>query len=156
MLSRPARCRRAACAAAMLAGLGLAGMRAQTAAGNGPLYVALLHPLAGASSSTANGTATIQLSADGSSASVDVFFANLSSEEIISHLTVGGTGSAGTFVFGLGTGQITNKAWSFAPTGNFSAAGQQSALSSGNLYVEIDTDNFPSGELGGQFLLGTG
>ncbi|HVW22569.1 MAG TPA: DUF1800 family protein [Opitutaceae bacterium] len=156
MLSIPAPLRLAAVAAALLAEPGIPGMRAQAAAGGGPLYVALLHPLAGASSSTANGTATIQLSADGSSASVDVFFANLSSEEITAHLTVGGTGGAGTFVFGLGSGQVTNKPWTFAPTGNFATASLQSALASGNLYVEIDTDSFPSGELGGQFLLGTG
>lgn len=143
----------AACAGAFLAA-GLA--RAQSAAGSGPLYVATLQPLPGAANSRASGTATIQLSADGSTALVYVLFSNLTSEEVTAHLTVGGTGSNGTPVFGLGTGQVAAQLWNFAPAGAFSTAAEQSALSSGSLYVEIDTVDYPGGELGGQFLAGTG
>jgi uncharacterized protein (DUF1800 family) len=141
----------------LLAGLGLAPsfLTAQSSP-NGALYLANLGPLPGATGS-ANGTATIQVSADGTSANVDVLFSNLSSEEIVAHLTAGGTGSKGTFVFALGTGQVTDKLWTFTPTGLYTtSASLIAALTSGNLYVEIDTASFPSGELGGQFLLGSG
>jgi uncharacterized protein (DUF1800 family) len=130
-------------------------LHAQTAP-DGALYLANLTPLPGASASSATGTATIQVSSDGSSATVDVLFSNLSSEEVVAHLTVGGTGSSGTFVFALGTGQVTDKLWTFTPTGNFTSASLLAALASGELYVEIDTTNYSSGELGGKFLLGSG
>ncbi len=141
----------------LLLSLGLSPgfLHAQTAP-DGALYLANLTPLAGASASSATGTATIQVSSDGSSATVDVLFSNLSSEEVTAHLTVGGTGSTGTFVFGLGTGQITDKLWTFTPTGNFTSASLLAALASGELYVEIDTTTYSSGELGGKFLLGSG
>jgi uncharacterized protein (DUF1800 family) len=130
-------------------------LRAQTPP-DGALYLANLEPLPGAKSSSASGTATIQVSADGTSATVFVLFSNLSSEEVTAHLTVGGTGTSGTFVFGLGTGQVTDKLWTFTPTGNYTSASLLSALASGDLYVEIDTTNYSSGELGGKFLLGSG
>src|SRR5580698_2255016 len=143
--------------ALVLLGLGSSPvfLHAQTAP-DGALYLANLTPLAGASASSATGTATIQVSADGTSATVDVLFSNLTSEEVVAHLTVGGTGSNGTFVFALGTGQISDLLWTFTPAGSFSSASLISAPQSGNLYVEIDTTTYPSGELGGKFLLGTG
>ncbi len=147
---------RLSCALFLWLGLATAvGLRAQGAS-PGTLYVANLRPLAGASASSASGTATILLSADGSNANIDVVFDNLTSEEITAHLAIGGTGSAGTFVFALSTGQVTNKLWTFAPTGTFSSAAMISALKSGTLFVEIDTTNYPAGELGGPFLLGSG
>src|SRR5580698_5475877 len=143
--------------ALVLLGLGSSPvfLHAQTAP-DGALYLANLTPLAGASASSATGTATIQVSSDGTSATVDVFFSNLSSEEVVAHLTVGGTGSNGTFVFALGTGQVTDKLWTFTPTGNFTSASLLAALADGELYVEIDTTTYSSGELGGKFLLGSG
>jgi uncharacterized protein (DUF1800 family) len=122
----------------------------------GTLYVANLRPLPGATTSSASGTATILLSPGNANAIVDVVFDNLTSEEITAHLAVGGTGANGTFVFGLGTGQVTDLIWTFAPAGSFSSAALLAALQNGTLYVEIDTGTYPSGELGGQFLLGTG
>ena len=130
-------------------------LRAQTPAPS-TLYIANLGPLPGANASSASGTATIQLSSDGTTANVDVVFSNLSSEEITAHLKVGGVGNTGTFVFALGSGQVTDKLWAFTPAGSFSSASQVAALTSGNLYVEIDTTTYPSGELGGQFLKGSG
>jgi uncharacterized protein (DUF1800 family) len=144
--------------ALLLLGLGLAPglLRAQTSP-DGDLYLANLGPLPGVSGSSANGTATIQVSSDGTSATVDVLFSNLSSEEVTAHLKVGGVGNTGTLVFALGNGQVVDKLWTFTPTGLYTTpASLVAALTSGNLWVEIDTASFPSGELGGQFLLGSG
>jgi uncharacterized protein (DUF1800 family) len=137
-----------------LSWLTLPPLRGQTYSGD--LYIAVLQPLPGATASRASGTATIQLSSDGSSANVDVLFSNLTSEEVTAHLKVGGVGNQGTFVFALGSGQVEGKSWTFTPTGTYTTASLQQALSSGNLYVEIDTTTYPAGELGGQYLLGTG
>lgn len=140
----------------LLLGLAAPGALLAQVTSSGTLYVANLRPIPGASASTSSGTATILLSADNSTAIVDVLFSNLTSEEITAHLTVGGTGNNGTFVFGLGTGQITDKLWTFTPTGTFSSAALLAALQNGTLYVEIDTATYPLGELGGQFVLGSG
>jgi hypothetical protein len=118
--------------------------------------VANLRPLPGAVTSTAAGTATILLSPDNSSAIVDVVFDNLTSQEVTAHLAIGGTGANGTFVFALNTGQVTDKIWTFTPAGSFTSASMVAALKSGSLFVEIDTTTYASGELGGQFLLGSG
>src|ERR1700722_8701469 len=123
---------------------------------SGTLYVANLGPLPGATTSTSAATATILLSPGNANGLVSVVFDNLTSEEVTAHLTVGGTGSNGTFVFALATGQVSDLIWTFTPAGSFSSAALLSALQSGNLYVEIDTTTYPSGELGGKVLLGTG
>jgi len=139
----------------LLLALGTAAvLHAQSSSGT--LYIANLRPLPGATTSTSAGTATILLSPGNANAIVDVTFDNLTSEEVTAHLTVGGTGAAGTYVFALGTGQVTDAIWSFAPTGSFSSSALLAALQSGNLYVEIDTTTYTSGELGGQFLVGSG
>jgi uncharacterized protein (DUF1800 family) len=127
-------------------------LRAQSSSS---LYIANLWPLPGASTSTASGTATLALNADGT-ALIDVNFSNLTSEEVTAHLKVGGVGNTGTFVFGLPSGQVLDSLWTFAPVGGFTGASLLSALESGNLYVEIDTSTYPSGELGGQFVLSSG
>jgi uncharacterized protein (DUF1800 family) len=130
-----------------------ASLQAQSA---GALYIANLRPEAGAVNSTASGTATLMLSPDGSTATVDILFSGLSSEETEAHLKVGSATGGNNIVVDYSSGQVIDKSWSFTPTGNFSTAAIQAALTSGNLYVEVDTTDYPSGELAGQFIFGSG
>lgn len=129
---------------------------------NGPgaaptLYVANLAPASGATSSTASGTATIYLAADGSSATINISFSNLSSGEQAPHLTLGAPGSSSNFVFNLSyPGQVVNDVWTFTATGGFSSSDMIGALKAGNIYVEIGSANYPAGELVGQFIAGSG
>jgi uncharacterized protein (DUF1800 family) len=120
------------------------------------LYIAQLRPTSGASASTGSGVATILISADGSLASVSVAYSNLTSDEVVAHLAIGGDMNNGTYVLNLPNGQVSNLAWTPTAAGAYSAAQVVSALQSGNLYVEIDTASYPSGELGGQFITGAG
>ena len=120
------------------------------------LYAASLRPYAGASDSTASGTATILLSADGSVASVNVSFSNLTSQEVVAHLKVGGSGQDGPYVFNLPYGQANGAQWTFTPTGQFSAADLIAALKAGNIYVGIDSAQYPNGEVRGNFIQSTG
>jgi len=120
------------------------------------LYIAQLRPTANASGSTGTGVATILLSANGSLASVTVSFSNLSSGEVVAHLAIGGDMNNGTYVLNLPQGQVNNLQWTPTAVGQYSAAQVISALTSGNLFVEIDSAQFPSGELGGQFITGNG
>ena len=121
------------------------------------LYVANLRPAAGATGSTASGTATIYLSPNGSSATINISFSNLTSAEQAPHLTVGVPGTSANFVFGLNyPGQVVNQVWPITATGTYSAAQLLAALQAGNLYVEIGSQNYPAAELTGQFLQGSG
>ena len=120
------------------------------------LYTATLRPAGGAGSSTASGTATILLNPDHTMALVNVSFANLSSTEIVAHLDIGTPGSTSTYVFNLSQGQVSDQEWTFAPAGPYSSSALVSALQSGNIYVEIDSANYPAGELTGSLTLAAG
>ena len=122
----------------------------------GTFYVANLRPTAGAAVSTGSGTATIVLAPNGSSASVNLSYSDLTSEEGMPHLVVGVPGGSGTFVLALPYGQFTQQTWTLAPTGAYSAAALLAALQSGNVFFEIDSADYPSGELEGSFTLSNG
>ncbi|MDB6168538.1 MAG: hypothetical protein JWM88_1402 [Verrucomicrobia bacterium] len=117
------------------------------------LYVANVRPLDSAGSSTASGTATIIVNAAGTFAQVSLSFSNLSSAEVVAHLQIGTTGD---YVFNLPSGQVSAATWTFSPTGVYSSADLFNALKSGNLYVGIDTANYPTGEARGTFVAGAG
>ncbi len=123
----------------------------------GTLYVATLSPAPGAANSTASGTATILLNSNGTSGIVNVSYANLTSAEQAPHLTIGAPGGSSNFVFDLAyPGQVVNQIWTFVPTGVDSAAQLLAALKTGDIYVEIGSQNYPAGELTGQFVEVTG
>jgi len=117
------------------------------------LYVASVRPTSSALSSTASGTATILVNATGTFAQVSLAFSNLSSTEVVAHLQIGTTGD---YVLNLPAGQFNLLTWSFTPTGIYSAADLFNALKAGNLYVGIDTANYPTGEARGTFVLASG
>jgi uncharacterized protein (DUF1800 family) len=117
------------------------------------LYVATLRPASGVTGSTASGTATVLLSASGTLATVNATFSNLSSSEVSAHLRIS---PSGDFVFNLPRGQVTTVQWTFAPTGLYSSTDLLNALKAGNIYVGIDTTNYPNGEVSGTFVLGAG
>ena len=117
------------------------------------LYVATLRPASGATGSTSSGTATILLASSGTVAGINVSFSNLSSAEVTAHLVLGPNQD---FVFNLAPGQVSGTLWNFTPTGNYSSADLLNALKTGNLSVRIDTANYPSGEVTGSFILGSG
>jgi uncharacterized protein (DUF1800 family) len=117
------------------------------------LYVANLRPEPGATGSTSSGTATILVSNSGTLASVNVTFSNLSSAQVSAHLRVAPTGD---YLIGLPSGQVSGAQWTFSPVGPYSSADLLNALKSGNVYVGIDTANYPQGEVRGTFLQGAG
>ncbi len=116
------------------------------------LYISNIRPVPSAAGSTGSGIATVLLSADGSLASVSLSFGNLTSGEVVAHLAIGGDTNNGTYVLTLPDGQVTSLPWTPAPTGTYSSLQVAEAVLSGNLYVEIDSANYPGGELGGQFI----
>ena len=118
------------------------------------LYLASVRPTTTAvGGSTASGTATILLSSSGTLAAVNVSFSNLSSTQITAHLTIG---ASEDYVFNLPQGQVTGAQWNFVPTGLYSVADLVAAIKSGNISVRIDTAKYPTGEVKGTFIQGTG
>ncbi|MES2694992.1 MAG: DUF1800 family protein [Verrucomicrobiota bacterium] len=122
----------------------------------GTLYVATLRPAPGAIGSAASGLATIVLSASGTIATVDVSFSNLSSPQTVAYLYLGTGAVAGESIRNLGTGQVTGAQWTIQPTANFTSAQILDALRSGQIYVSLETSQYPGGELRGAFLAAIG
>jgi uncharacterized protein (DUF1800 family) len=120
------------------------------------LYIAQIRPTSGASGSTGSGTATILISSDGTQASISVTYSNLSSDEVVAHLSIGGDTNNGTYVLTLPDGQVMNLPWTPTSSGVYSASQIVAALEAGNLFVEIDSAQYPGGELGGLFTASTG
>ena len=133
-------------------GVGAADRAAVTIfANSGSLYVSTLRALPNATTSTAYGTATVQLAPDERSAFVNVSFSNLSSPEVVAHLAIDGN-----YVFSLPAGQVANAFWDFAPVGTYTRDDLIAALKAGKVTVSIDTAMFPAGELGGGFVRSSG
>ncbi len=121
--------------------------------GSATLYVASIRPETTATGSTASGTATILLSSDNSVASVTVNVTNLSSTVTSAHLRIS---PSGDFVFNLPYASSGSAQWTFTPTGNYTTATLIEALKKGSIYVGIDTGKYPTGEVKGSFIQGTG
>ncbi len=117
------------------------------------LYVASIRPEGTATNSTASGTATILLSSDGTLAAVSVNVSNLSSPVTSAHLRIG---PSGDFVFTLPYAASGNAQWLFLPTASYTSAQLLTALKTGNIFVGIDTAQYPTGEVRGSFIVGTG
>ena len=117
------------------------------------LFVASIRPEAAATTSTASGTATILLSADGTLAAVNINVSNLSSAVTSAHLRIG---PSGDFVFTLPYAATGSAQWLFAPVGNHTSTQLREALRTGNIYVGIDTARYPQGEVRGTFVQGAG
>ena len=120
------------------------------------LYVTTLRPPAVAASSTASGTATILLSPDNSYASVSLSFSNLSSDQTVAYVRLGNPGEVGVELVRLPAGQVEGANLAITAKGALSASDVLQALRDGRVFVSLETTNFPSGELRGAFLLGSG
>jgi uncharacterized protein (DUF1800 family) len=122
----------------------------------GTLYVATLRPASNAAGSAASGLATIVLSANGTVATVNVSFSNLSSGQTGAHLFLGNSTSAGDYLLNLPIGQVSGAQWDIVPTATATSAQIIDALRNGLIYVGLDTANYPAGELRGAFLSAVG
>ena len=63
---------------------------------------------------------------------------------------------SGDFVFNLPYASSGSAQWTFTPTGTYTTAALIEALKRGNIYVGIDTANYPTGEASGTFLQASG
>jgi uncharacterized protein (DUF1800 family) len=122
----------------------------------GTLYIASLRAPGSAATSTAYGTATIQLSSDNTFGLVSLAFSNLSSPQTAVYLRLGNPGEVGTEILRLQTGQVTGQKWFFTDGSTYKAADLVAALKSGRIFLSLETAQFPSGELMGTFIQSSG
>jgi uncharacterized repeat protein (TIGR01451 family) len=95
--------------------------------------------------STATGTAVLQLAPDETTARLSLNFAGLSSPQSDAHIHGPAmTGSNAGVLFPLPLGQVNDFQISLTPQ-------QVADLKNGLLYVNVHTNNFPNGEIRGQF-----
>ncbi len=120
------------------------------------LYVAILRPASTATNSAASGLATVVLSGSNTVATVNVSFSNLSAGQVGAHLFLGNSTSAGDYVLNLPMGQVSGVQWNIQATATYTAQQILDALRSGQIYVGLDSGNYPAGELRGSFLTAVG
>ena len=124
--------------------------------GTGTLYYSNLRTSPGAVGSTAYGSATIQLSSDETTISTTLTYSNLSSGETDAHLFMQDGTTTGIYLFKLPAGSPASTNWVIKPTGGYTVAQIVAALKAGNVYLELDTVNYPSGELSASFIPANG
>jgi uncharacterized protein (DUF1800 family) len=118
------------------------------------LYVAQLRPQ-GTVSTQGSGTSTLRLAADGKSAIVNFSYSNLSGPITSMHIHA----ADGTILFDLdeATPQPDGSLiWIIAPVGSFSAADILNLIKTGQVYLNLHTALYPTGEIKGFFNVSTG
>ena len=115
------------------------------------LFLASLRTPAGASASTASGSASIQLGSDERIALVSASFSALTSPQTLAYLRLGSPGEVGVDLFKLPVGQVAGQAWVITDSGALSAGDIVKALKEGRVFLSIDTSAYPGGELRGTF-----
>ena len=121
----------------------------------GELFLGNMRPGAGVVS-TAFGSISIQLAADGSTSLINMSFAGLTSPQTVAYLRMGIPGDNGPDLLRLANGQVVNERWDFNATGGLTSAELVQALREGRIYVTIETANFPTGEIASSLILNTG
>lgn len=121
----------------------------------GELYVGNLRTLEGVVSA-AYGSISIQIAADGSTSLVNVSFAGLTSPQTVAYLRLGTPGDNGPYLFRLPNGQVVNERWDFSASGDYTKEQMIEALRQGEIYLSIETANYPTGEIAGGLLRHSG
>ncbi len=122
----------------------------------GTLFIAALRPPAGATATTAFGTATIQLSSDNRFAVVSMVFSSLSSPETVAYLRFGNGAEVGAELLRLPNGQVNGVSWIFTGSGALTVNDIVQGLKDGRIFISIESANFPTGELRGTFIQTSG
>jgi len=123
---------------------------------SGGLYVASLRVPFFSTGSTASGSASLQMSPDGTYGTVNVNFFGLSSPQTVAYIRLGDKNQVGVEMVRLPNGQVTGLRWTFRASGNLSVADILAALQDGRIFVSVQTELLPTGELVGSFVRSTG
>jgi uncharacterized protein (DUF1800 family) len=118
------------------------------------LYVAQLRPQ-GSSTSLGSGTASLRLAADGKSAIFAFDYSNLTGPITSMHIHF----ADGTILFDVDAAipqPDGTYIWVFTPVGSMTVADIVNAIRSGQIYFNIHTALYPTGEIKGFFNLSTG
>lgn len=123
--------------------------------GQGTLYVANLQPPSGVKSS-GSGSASVLLTPDERGLVLNLNFSGLTSAETSAYLRLSNAGEDGLYLVRFPQGSPSTREWIIQPSGGLSVADIVAALKAGKVYVSLGSENFPSGELRGTFLVSNG
>ncbi|MCC6355177.1 MAG: DUF1800 family protein [Verrucomicrobiae bacterium] len=128
---------------------------ATTDPANSRLFVAYLTPVAGAQSS-ASGIATVRLQGDNAVGLVNITFSGLTSPQSSTQIRIKNP-ITGPDIESVPRGQVTDHAWDVTAA-QFLVTDQAvlDALLAGQLYLQINTGDYPDGEIRGDFVAATG
>ena len=118
------------------------------------LYLSQMRPQ-GAATSQGSGTATLRVAADGHSAILAFAYSNLTGPITSMHLHA----ADGTILFDIDEAEPQPDGtliWVFEPVGVWSVADILNMIQSGQVYINLHTALYPSGEIKGFFNLSTG
>lgn len=122
--------------------------------GTATLFTAALSPEAGVTSS-GSGSATLQLSADQTYATLRFSYSNLTSPKVSEHIHgPADPGVSAGILFDIDTtGPQADGSyrWTIVQSGNTTVAQQLAAIQGGRVYLNIHSAQYPNGELRGQF-----
>ena len=123
----------------------------------GSLFISSLRPSSAAVNSVAYGNSSIQLSSDETFALVSLSFSALSSPQTVTYLRLGNAGDSGAAqLFRIPNGQANAVRWNIRDTGGHTAAEIIKALKEGRIFVSIESADYPTGELAGAYVKGSG
>jgi uncharacterized protein (DUF1800 family) len=101
---------------------------------------------------SATGTATVILSPDETAALVSLHWTGLSSPESAAHIhapAAPGNNAGVVLDLDMPPGEISNMLWVFQPSGGLTVQGLIDALKGGQMYANVHSANFPTGEIRG-------
>lgn len=117
---------------------------------NAKVFIGIFGPQDGAIT-TAGGSLSLVLQGDNNSALITYSFYDLTSTQTDQHIHLFPSGAVIKDI--EPTGDVTNYSWNLAPGGIFTTRQQLlDALFDGELYLNIHTSNYPSGEISASFL----
>ena len=118
------------------------------------LYFANMVPASGVTS-TASGSATLQLAADETHAVLNLDYTNLGSGFTAAHIHgPANPGQSGGILFDIDTATPQpdgSFVWTFTQVGTYSPSDIVGFIKAGSTYVNVHTANYPNGEIRGQF-----
>jgi len=119
------------------------------------LYLAALRPPSGLASG-AWGSAALRATGNGLASRVSLSYSALLGPAAGSEFFISASGASGPAVLGLPAGQVSARAWDFAPAAGQSRETILAALREGRLWVRVLSSAAPGGELFGRLLPATG
>jgi len=114
------------------------------------VFLANLRPERGAVTA-ASGHSILRLAANGTYWHVDMAFGGLTTDQTAAHVHLAPPEIIGPIIHGVDEGSFNDFPWTIVQSGQFSPSDIRNALNTGNLYINVHSGNYGSGEIRGHY-----